>query len=302
MAKRAKGPDTRTAQPLRTFAQRAVFLIFLACSIALMVLGRTDPDSFERARMQVTDAAAPILDVLVRPVDAMNALVEHGYDLLYLYQENERLRQEVERLMQWQAVARRLEVENSQMRELLTFRRETVKRFVTGRVIGTGGTFVRSLLLNVGEIQGARKGQAAVIGTGLIGRVAEVGLHSSRILLLTDLNSRVPVQIESSRARAILAGDNTAFPRLIYGAANSDLQPGQRVVTSGDAGAFPPGLPIGVVATADESGVRVQLYSSDERPELVRLMDFGLDGILGSAPQGVAPTRSVGSDMRPVRP
>lgn len=280
MAKRAKGPEIRTAQPLRTLAQRALFLLFLGSSIALMVLGRTDPQAFERARTHVTDAAAPILETLARPVDAINNAVVELEGLTQLHEENARLRMEIARLQQWQSVARRLEVENDQMRSLLGFQREEVDRFVTGRVIGMGGTFVRSLVLNVGQRDGARKGQAAVTGEGLIGRVAEVGQRSTRVLLLTDLNSRIPVVIENSRARAILAGDNTALPRLIYGAANSDLTPGQRVVTSGDAGAFPPGLPVGIIASSDESGVRVQPYASEERPELVRLMDFGLDGVL----------------------
>jgi|TARA_R110000772_G_scaffold21237_16_gene58572 rod shape-determining protein MreC len=281
LAKRAKGPEIRTAQPLRTAAQRILFLLFLGSAVALMIIGRTDPAAFERARTQVTDVAAPILDTLARPIDAANLLVDRIDAFANMYQDNARLRQEVARLQQWQAVARNLEIENTQMRDLLAFQRQDVERFVTGRVIGTGGIFVRALLLNVGSQDGVRKGQVAVTGAGLIGRVAEVGRRSSRVLLITDLNSRIPVVIESSRARAILAGDNTAVPRLIYGAANSELKLGQRVVTSGDAAAFPPGLPVGVISSVDENGVRVMPYATSERPELVRLMEFGLDGILG---------------------
>ena len=260
-------------------AQRVLFLLFLGSAVALMVLGRADPDAFERARTTMTDFAAPILDTLSRPVDAVNDVVEEVRGLARLHEENAHLRQEMARLQQWQAVARRLEVENAQMRELLRFSREDVKRYVTGRVIGMGGTFVRSLTLNCGFEDGVRKGQVAVTGDGLVGRVAEVGWRSSRVLLLTDLNSRVPVLVENSRARAILAGDNTAMPQLIYGTAKSDLQPGQRIVTSGDAGAFPPGLPVGRIASADENDARVQLFAADEHMELVRLMDFGMTGI-----------------------
>lgn len=280
MAKRGKGPEIRTAQPLRTAAQRLLFLLFLGTAVGLMVIGRTDPAAFERARTQVMDTLAPILDTLSRPVEAIDAgLAEIRY-LIDLRAENARLRHDVERLREWQAVARRLEVENAQMRALLAFERQDVERFVTGRVIGMGGTFVRSVLLNVGTEDGVRKGQTAVTGDGFIGRVAEAGRRSARVLLITDLNSRVPVLVENSRARAILAGDNTPFPRLIYGEANSDLRVGQRVVTSGDAGAFPQGLPVGIIVSADDSGVRVQPYATEARPELVRLMDFGLDGIL----------------------
>lgn len=280
VAKRGKGPEIRTVQPLRTAAQRLLFLIFLGTAIALMVIGRTDPTAFDRARTQVVDAAAPVLDTLSRPVAAFDALVTEFRHLMHLREENAQLRQDIANLRDWQAVARRLEVENAQMRALLAFEREDVQRVVTGRVIGMGGTFVRSVLLNIGTEDGVRKGQTAVTGDGFIGRVAAAGRRSARVLLITDLNSRVPVLVENSRARAILAGDNTAFPRLIYGEANSDMRVGQRVVTSGDAGAFPQGLPVGIIVSADESGVRVQPYATEARPELVRLMDFGLDGIL----------------------
>ena len=274
-------------QPLRTVAQWGLFLLCLAGAVSLMVIGRTDPEVFERARMQVTDAVAPVLTAISQPVVAVNNMVAEIEALTALREDNQRLRMEVARLQQWQAVARHLGAENAQMRDLLGYSPQDVDRHITGRVVGVGGSFVRALLLNVGASEGVRKGQVAVTGEGLVGRVAEVGRRSSRVLLVTDLNSRVPVKIEDSSARAILAGDNTQFPRLIYGAANSDLQPGQRVVTSGDAGAFPPGIPVGVVLrVSDESGVRVQTYADQERPELVRLMDFGLEGILDS--EGVA--------------
>jgi rod shape-determining protein MreC len=208
-----------------------------------------------------------------------------------LYEENKHLRREVSRLKQWESVARHIEVENAQMRDLLRFRRDDPIRVITGRIVGMGGTFVRSLTLNRGMNDGVQKGQVAVTGDGLIGRVAETGQYSSRILLVTDLNSRVPVLVENSLARAILAGDNTALPRLIYGAANSDIQPGQRVVTSGDAGVFPPGLPVGQIVSANENGVRVHLFAANERPELVRLMDFGKTGILGTGIQNAEKLR-----------
>lgn len=280
MAKRGPGPEIRTAQPLRTLAQRLLFLAVLATAVALMILGRSDPEAFERARTTVTDAAAPILDTISRPVAAVDRAVQNVEELISLRDENARLRLEVERLKQWQSAARWLEIENARMRDLLAFERTDVERFVTGRVIGAGGTFVRALLINVGTDDGAKKGQPAVTGDGLIGRVAEAGRRSARILLITDLNSRVPVRIENTAARAILAGDNTPFPRLIFGAAGGDLRPGDRVLTSGDGGAFPPGLPVGTILSVDDSGVRVQPHAAYERPELVRLMDFGLHGIL----------------------
>lgn len=280
----------RFAQPLRTLAQRSAFLLLLAGAIGLMLLGKTDPQVFDRARTTVTDVTAPILDVLSRPAGTVQDLVAEGRELMAIHAANERLRRENARLMQWQAVARRLEQENAHLRELLNYKRPDAERFVTGRVIGYGGSFVRALLLNVGSERGVRKGQAAVSGEGLVGRVAEVGERSSRVLLVTDLNSRIPVVIQETRVRAILAGDNTKRPRLIYLSANSDLAVGQRVVTSGHGGAFPPGIPVGRVVSVGERGVRVEPVSDTAQLEFVQLMDFGLGGIVDSESAELTPS------------
>jgi len=94
------------------------------------------------------------------------------------------------------------------------------------------------------------------------------------------LNSRIPVVIESSRVRAILAGDNVDRPRLIHLPPGASISPGDRVVTSGHGGAFPWGLPIGAVASVSDEGITVQLFTERDRLEYVRTVDFGLDGIV----------------------
>ncbi|MFX4941244.1 rod shape-determining protein MreC, partial [Acinetobacter baumannii] len=88
--------------------------------------------------------------------------------------------------------------------------------FITARVVADpGGPFVRTVLTTAGRRHGVRKGQAAMAGPGLIGRVIEVGEWSSRVLLITDLNARIPVVMENSRQRAVLSGDNSEMPRLL---------------------------------------------------------------------------------------
>lgn len=268
------------AQPLRTLAQRFAFLLLIAAAIGIMLAGRTDPRIFERARIAVTDIVAPILDVVARPIAATeNALAELA-TLRDIHGENTRLRLENQRLLQWQAVARQLEIENRQLQSLLAYRRRDVERFVTARVIGLGGPFVRTVVISAGQEQRVRKGQVAVTGDGLIGRVSDVGDRSARVLLLTDLNSRIPVMVERTRSRGILVGNNTALPRLEYLSANADVRAGDRVVTSGDGGAFPPGIPVGGVASVDDAGFRVYPFATAANLEFLRLMDFGLHGVL----------------------
>ena len=281
---RGSATVARVSQPLRTITQRVLFLALIASAIGLMLVGRSDPKVFHDARIAVADATAPILGVVTEPVESAARMVDEVNGLIALHGENRRLKQQVERLQQWQAAARQLEVENRRLRELLAYNRPDAERVVSGRVIGSGGRFVRTALVNVGADRGVRKGIAAVTGEGLVGRVADVGRRSSRILLITDLNSKIPVMVQNTRARAILAGDNTPSPRLNYLSASSGLATGQRVVTSGEGGAFPAGIPVGIISQVSENGVRVQPFFDPDRMELVRLMDFGLSGILEGIP------------------
>ena len=283
----------RITAPLRGFAHRFAYVFLLAAALGILLLGRADPMVFERARTAVTDFTAPVLDALSRPAVTVSNIIAEAQELTRLREENKILRAENERLLQWQNAARTLLAENRELRDLLTFAPDRDAASVTARVIGdSGGAFVRSVLVNAGRRDGVGKGNAAVSGKGLLGRVAEVGNRSARILLINDLNSRIPVVVERSRERAILAGDNSITPRLIYLPSTTDIQIGDRIVTSGHGGVFPVGLPVGVVTNVTEDeGVEVRPFADATNIEYVRLMDFGLDGILNESLEGdvVAP-------------
>lgn len=275
------GRTMRASLPFRQLAQRSTFILLLLLSVAIMLIGRADPTLYERTRMAVTDVATPILETLSRPVAAAGEFVEDIKQLTVVFQENEALREENLRLRRWRAVAQELETENVRLRGVLHFVPEAPASFITGRVIGdSGGAFLRSILVNVGESNGVRKGTAAVDGNGLLGRVAEVGGRSARILLVTDLNSRIPVLIGEGRDRAIMAGDNTDRPEIKYLSLESTVSAGDLVVTSGHGGAFPAGLPIGIVIITERGDKRVQPFLRPERLEFIRMMDFGLTGVL----------------------
>jgi len=276
---RTSGSVVRLAAPLRALAQRFSFLLLVLASIALMMVGKIDALSVDNARARVTDAFAPILDAISRPAATAAHVVESVVEVQNAFEENQRLKAENARLLQWKQAALRLEAENNSLRSLLRATPEPSSSFITARVIAApGSSFLRTLVVTAGRRDGVRKGQAAIAGAGLVGRVVEVGEWSSRILLLTDINARIPVVLESSRQRAVMAGDNSDQTRLLYLPPEGPVQVGERVVTSGHGGLFPPGLAVGVVASASERGVRVQPYADLSRVEHLRLVDFGLPG------------------------
>lgn len=267
---------------LRTLVGRFAFVTLVVASFALMLLGKADTFLVERARTVVADAVAPIMKVLSQPAAAVSDVVENMRELAAIREENARLREENQRLLRWQTAARLLEAENDALKELVNFVPGPRASYVTARVVAdTGGAFAHSLLVTAGRQQLVDKGQAVVSGEGLVGRVQEAGLRSSRVLLITDINSRIPVAIGNARQRAVLAGDNSDRPRLLFLKSPQSVAPGDRVVTSGEAGAFPPGMPVGVVRSVDESEVRVEPFLQRDRLEYVRIVDYGLLGILG---------------------
>jgi len=136
--------------------------------------------------------------------------------------------------------------------------------------------YLRSLTVHAGSENGVERGQAAVAGEGLVGRVSEVGSRTARVLLVTDLNSRVPVIVQGSQQRALLTGDNSERPCLRYLDAGAGIEVGDRVVTSGQGGVFPPGLPVGIVASLDGEAPRVELYVELSRLEYLRIVDYRL--------------------------
>lgn len=284
------GTVIRPSPSRRAAIQRIAFPILVLLSAAMIILGKADQAVFESLRISLTDVAAPTLDVLSRPLAAAGHLIDRARGVVTVYQQNARLAEENERLLHWQQAALTLAAENARLRDLLKLVPEAAISYVTARVIAnSGGAYVRSLMVNAGSDSGVGRGQAGITGEGLVGRIAEVGSRAARVLLVTDLNSRVPVIVESSQQRAVLAGDNSERPRLQYLDAPAAIRIGDRVVTSGQGGVFPPGLPVGAVAAIDGGVPRVEPYVELSRVEYLRIVDYGLaEGLptpVGNAPR-----------------
>jgi rod shape-determining protein MreC len=296
----------RLPPQLRAGVQRTAVPVLILLSAAIIIVGKADQTMFETARVTVTDSLAPVLDVLSRPIVAVETAIERVRGMAATYQDNLRLQQENERLLQWQQVALKLSADNRQLRGLLKAVPERAASYTTARIIGnSGGAYVRTVMINAGSEQGLARGQAAITGEGLVGRLTEVGGRAARILLITDLNSRIPVTIDGTHTNAVLAGDNSARPRLLHVAGSDAIKLGDRVVTSGEGGVFPPNLPVGAVSAIEEGGVRVEPYVDLSQLGYVLIVDYGLSaGLPQPVPAAPRPGRRgkpAGGDEAPAR-
>ncbi len=274
--------------PVRQSLSRLTWPAMVAAAVATMLLGRADATLGERARMAVADALAPIYRVVAKPLPGLRQMGDAASGAFHLACDNARLKRENEALRRWQSVALALDGEHARLKALLPWLPDAAPGYVPGRVVAdAGGAYARAVLLAAGPSHGIARGEVALDDRGLVGRVTEVGARSARVLLITDINSRIPVTLEGSRARAILVGGDTARPRLMYWPEGTPPAEGERVVTSAEADAFPAGLPVGIVRYAGKAVPEVEPLARLDRLEIVRLFDYR-----DAAPSEAAPVRS----------
>ncbi len=270
----------RLSIPVRQALSRLTLPVLIAVAFGVMLLAKADGQLAERVRMALADALAPIYGVVSGPLATVRTALADADGLMSLRQENMRLREENDRLRQWQAVAMALDAENTSLKANLHWIPDPAPSYVTARVVAdAGGVYARAVLLSTGPNRAVKKGEIALDERGLVGRVTEVGMRSARVLLITDINSRIPVTLESNSTRAMLVGTNGARPRLMFWPEGTKPVEGDRVVTSAEANAFPSGLPVGVVHYTTSNVPEVEPYARLNRLDMVRVFDYGLIGV-----------------------
>ncbi|MEL0001478.1 MAG: rod shape-determining protein MreC [Rhodospirillales bacterium] len=265
-----------SSQPIRTALKRFTYVLLIGSAVGLILIGKIETVVVEKIRANSSDITAPVVELLSAPVRLARAGADHLANFANLIEENERLEEENTRLLQWRVFAKKLEAENQELKKLLRFDPGPDARFISARAIGEiGGTFARTILINVGELRGIRTGLAVMTGEGVVGRVINVGDKSARVILLTDINSRTPVLVGEGRTRAIVEGNNSDNPQIKFIDNGASVFPGDLIVTSGHGGIYPPGLPVGVVAGEIDGKTMAQTFVDWRKIEFVRVVDLG---------------------------
>lgn len=256
------GPIRRLLVGLIVFALLGIFLIW-----------RIDSPRVERFRAAVIDRVVPSFEWAMAPVTGVANLVGDYQSYTQLAAQNGDLRRELQQMKAWKEAALQLEQENAKLLDLNKVRIDPQFTYVTGVVLtDSGSPFRQSVLLNVGASDGIIDGWPTMDGIGLVGRISGVGERTSRVILLTDTSSRIPVTIQPSGQKAILAGDNTLNPPIEFLENPDQIRPGDRVVSSGDGGVFPADLLVGQVALGNDRRLRVRLSADYQRLEFLRVL------------------------------
>lgn len=256
------------------------FALILLCAI-LMIASFVNANLTNSIRSNALNVISPIIETVVSPVVYVSDVFGSMSGLTELTAMNLELKQENTKLKQWHQVAVSLKAENERLKSLLNTQPEPVKNFITTRIIAdTGSQFANSFVIPVGYDAGVRKGQAVLSEKSMIGRIVETSSNVARILLVTDLNSRVPVLIEGIDAKAVLAGNNSDNPELIHLPAQTEIPENASVLTSGHGGILPPGLLIGHVRYDANGERKIELLSNPALSHYVQIVDYKLDATL----------------------
>jgi rod shape-determining protein MreC len=250
-------------------------VVVAALAVILILIGKAQSSLFDRARTNVVDWMRPALVATRAPMEAVNRWVGSIGEIFWVYQENLKLKEENARLRQWHNTALVLDQRIKRYQLLLHAVPDPALSSVVARVIGRANhPFLQTMILDAGKADGVKPGQAVIDQRGMIGRVFLTGERTSWVILLTDLNSRIPVSIEPNTDQAIMAGDNSPMPVIETLAHNKvELKENAQVVTSGDGDILPAGIRIGVIVPVGE-GYRVALFADQTTAQDVEIIDF----------------------------
>lgn len=276
---------------LRLLYRRFAVYFYLFLALVMILLGFSSHPLIEGIRSDVSDMTGRVADILYTPVRYVQQVGQDIADTWSIREKNKELRAENEKLLQWMAFAKKLENENERLKKELKFVPVVKGEVITASIVAdNGGAFSRSVLARAGRENNVEPGTIALFHNAVLGRVVSSGENSSRILLLTDFSSRVPVIVGDDKYLGIVEGNNSDVLKLTFLPENAKVRIGDYVMTSGHGQVYPFGLAVGTVSRVDETTIDVSPFVQRGQTDFVQLVDYGHQGLL---PEVICPTEEI---------
>ena len=233
----------RAAQP-----RRFLHLIIILLGFALIFVGKADMLAVRTVQTGFSAFFAPLFNVVATPVRAVETMFEGMRTVASLREETVRLRAENERLKRWQRRSEILESENRQLRTVLGAVIPADRQAVTARAIAApGSSFSHTMMITHGTDKRIHRGDPVVTADGLVGYIIEASKRHSWVLMLSDVNSRIPILLSTSSWPGLAIGQNSDMLSLSFLPLEAVPKENELVLTSGHGEILPPGLPVGRV-------------------------------------------------------
>ncbi len=255
------GIAIRSAFLRRGTQQRFSLFVLIIISVLLILVETIETKPLNKIRSFVKDVVYRGAIIISSPINGINNLTDFMNNHLNLYSNYNELVKEHDELRNNISKTDFLKLENSQLRKLIEEQIESSSNLVSARVmLDKQSPYLNSFVINIGGNKNIKNGMAVLDGKNFIGRIVDVNFFSSRVLLVTDLNSKIPILTEPSGNHAILSGHGKDEMSLDYLPENHNVKVGDKIYTSGKEGIFTPGIPIGKIKI-EKNMVKVLLFS-----------------------------------------
>ncbi len=260
--------------------RRLVHVVLIALSFSLMFIGKADLVAMRDLRMSSNDFLAPVIDFVSAPIRGVETMAEGIRTVASLRAENVRLQAENDLLQRWRRRAEILESENQQLRSVTGTVSDEIRSLITARAVtAPGGSFAHTILIAIGNESGIAAGDPVITSNGLVGIDYEVGRAYARVLMISDINARIPVMLASSSWPGLTIGRNDEYLELAFLPAEARPEVGELVLTSGHGGILPAGLAVGRVDRVDGDDIRVRPAVEFRNLGYVSVLIGGTEGV-----------------------
>ena len=270
----------RPSDKVKVRHRRLVHVVLIALSFSLMFIGKADLVAMRDLRMSSNDFLAPVIDFVSAPIRGVETMAEGIRTVASLRAENVRLQAENDLLQRWRRRAEILESENQQLRSVTGTVSDENRRLITARAVtAPGGSFAHTILIAIGDENGIAAGDPVITSNGLVGIIYEVGRAYARVLMISDINARIPVMLASSSWPGLTVGRNGEYLELVFLPAEAQPEVGELVLTSGHGGILPAGLAVGRVDRVDGDNIRVRPAVEFRNLGYISILIGGTEGV-----------------------
>ena len=266
------GIAIRSALLQRGARQKFSLFVLILISAVIFALDTTQIKPVKILRSLINDGVYRISAISSSPIKFTSASKDFFINHIFLYQENEKLKTEIAELKKLKLNNSYLRAQNKQLNEIVELDKEMAYRTVSAKImLDKNSPYLNSVIINKGINSDIKLGMPVLSKGHLVGRIVEVNFVSSRILLLNDLNSKIPVVISPNGDQGILSGVGEANPILDYLPENFNSSSESLVYTSGKDGILVPGISIGR-AFNEDGRVIVKLFTDPSQIFLVNIV------------------------------
>ena len=259
---------------LKSFIFAGLFII----ALLLILVHKIDLGIISGLSKTILYITAPIIKVATLPADGISYAYKKSSEIMNVYEENERLKQENDALYLLQAKLDAAKAENNSLKQLLHhFDLPSIKSYTAYVIAENGNAYSNSFIIYIGKNKDKiKQGYAVVNEKGLIGRIDMVSDAYAKVSLITDINSKIPVVSSKTRERGILVGQNTQELNLICTPLLAELKKGDLLVTSSIGGGLPPNIPVAKIKKVDVDKIIALPLFTPTQIEIVKIIAYDI--------------------------